>query len=421
MKVLIVGGGAREHALVRAAKSANHTVHCAPGNAGISRDATTHTIKADDVDGIDALCASERFDLVVVGPEAPLVAGLADRLRARGALVFGPGRVGAQLEGSKAFAKEFMARHGVVTARFRVFDDANAAIEWVRREARPFVVKADGLAAGKGVVVASTVDETIDAIRSMMVDRAFGDAGSRVVLEERLGGPEVSLHVLCDGERFAVLGAAQDHKRVGDGDTGPNTGGMGAYGPVPAFDDALMARALATIVEPTVRGLAADAIAFRGVLFIGLMIHEGVPHALEYNVRFGDPECAVLMARARGDVFASLVDVAKGQLDVARVVRFERAAIAVVIASERYPAEPVTGDVIVGLDDAASIDGVSILHAGTRERDGSIVTSGGRVLAVTARGDDLRDAKDRAYRAVERISIRGAHYRRDIAWRALST
>lgn len=421
MKVLIVGGGAREHALVRSAKSAGHAVHCAPGNAGIARDAATHTIKVDDLDGLEALCERERFDLVVVGPEAPLVAGLADRLRARGVLVFGPGRDGAQLEGSKAFAKEFMARHGVVTAGFRVFDDADEACAWARGEGRPFVVKADGLAAGKGVVVAADLDETVAAIRSMMVDRAFGAAGARVLLEERLRGPEVSLHVLCDGERFAVLGVAQDHKRVGDGDTGPNTGGMGAYGPVPAFDDALMAQTLATIVEPTVRGLAADKLAFRGVLFIGLMVHDGAPYALEYNVRFGDPECAVLAARARGDLFASLVDVAKGSLDPAKVVRFEGAAIAVVVASERYPAEPVTGDVIEGLEDAAAVEGVDVLHAGTRERDGRIVTAGGRVLAITARGDDLRDAKDRAYRAVEKLAIRGAHYRRDIAWRALST
>jgi|LNFM01.1.fsa_nt_gb phosphoribosylamine--glycine ligase len=420
MKVLIVGGGAREHSLVLAAKSAAHVVHCAPGNAGIARDATTHTIKADDVDQLEALCERERFDLVVVGPEAPLVAGLADRLRERGVLVFGPGRAGAQLEGSKAFSKEFMARHGVATAAFRVFDDAAKATEYVQREARAFVVKADGLAAGKGVVVASSVEETIAAIRSMIVDRAFGAAGARIVLEERLSGPEVSLHVLCDGERFAVLGVAQDHKRVGDGDTGPNTGGMGAYGPVPAFDDALLAQTLATIVEPTVRGLARDGLPFRGVLFIGLMIHEGAPFALEYNVRFGDPECAVLMARAQGDVFASLVAVAKGALDPATVVTFEGAAIAVVVASERYPAEPVTGDVIDGLDEAAAVDGVSVLHAGTRERDGAIVTAGGRVLTIVARGQDLRDAASRAYRAVERISIRGAHYRRDIAWRALA-
>jgi phosphoribosylamine--glycine ligase len=419
MKVLVVGGGAREHALVRVGLEHGHSVECAPGNAGIARDARVHpSVKASDVEAITALCERERYDLVVVGPEAPLVLGLADRLRAMGVAVFGPGRAGAQLEGSKSFAKEFMARNAVVTAGFRVFDRADEAIAYVRSAGRPLVVKADGLAAGKGVVVAASADEAIEAIENMMVRRAFGAAGERVVIEECLSGPEVSLHVLCDGSRFVVLGAAQDHKRVGDGDTGPNTGGMGAYGPVAAFDDAMQAQAVERVVERTVRGLARESLDFRGVLFIGLMLHEGVAHALEYNVRFGDPECAVLMARAKGDVFATLYDVAKGQLDPAKSPSFEGAALAVVIAAERYPADPVTGDEILGLDEAAAVEGVAVLHAGTREDKGMIVSNGGRVLTVTARGATLREASERAYRAVRCVRMRGAHYRTDIGWRS---
>ncbi|MFO0560443.1 MAG: phosphoribosylamine--glycine ligase [Polyangiales bacterium] len=422
MRVLVVGSGAREHALVRAAIAGGHQAECAPGNAGIARDARVHpTVKATDIDAVLALCERERYDLVVVGPEAPLVAGLADRLRERGVAVFGPGAAGARLEGSKSFSKEFMARHGVSTAAFRVFDRADEAADYVRAANRPLVVKADGLAAGKGVVVAKDADEAIEAIESMMIKRSFGDAGARVVVEECLTGPEVSLHVLCDGSRFVVLGAAQDHKRVGDGDLGPNTGGMGAYGPVPVFDDAMLAQALQRVVEPTVRGLASESLDFRGVIFIGLMLHDGVAHALEYNVRFGDPECAVLMARARGDVFSTLLDVARGALDPGAAPSFEGAAMAVVIASERYPAEPVTGDEIFGLDEASSVEGVDVLHAGTRELDGRIVTAGGRVLTVTARGATLREARARAYRAVELVRIRGSHYRSDIGWRALAS
>jgi phosphoribosylamine--glycine ligase len=313
-----------------------------------------------------------------------------------------------------------MARHGVRTAAFRVFDRAEQAVDYVRSAHRPLVVKADGLAAGKGVVVAKNADEATDAIESMMIKRSFGDAGARVVIEECLTGPEISLHVLCDGSRFVVLGAAQDHKRVGDGDRGPNTGGMGAYAPVPFFDDSMLAQTLQQVVEPTMRGLASESLDFRGVLFIGLMLHEGVVHALEYNVRFGDPECAVLMARARGDVFATLLDTARGSLDPATAPSFEGAAMAVVIASERYPAAPVTGDEIVGLDEASSIEGVSVLHAGTREIDGRLVTAGGRVLTVTAHGSTLPQARERAYRAVERVRIRGAHYRSDIGWQAFA-
>jgi phosphoribosylamine--glycine ligase len=420
MNVLIIGSGAREHALVRVALAHGHRALCAPGNAGIARDVPVHAIPIDQHDALVALALRERAELVLVGPEAPLVAGLADRMRAAGVTVFGPGAEAARLEGSKAFAKAFMARHGISTADFRVFDRPDDAIAYVRSAGRPLVVKADGLAAGKGVVVAADADEAVDAIERMMVRRAFGDAGARVVIEETLRGPEVSLHVLCDGERFSVLGAAQDHKRVGDGDRGPNTGGMGAYGPVPVFDPALEQRTLATIVEPTVRGLQRDGLSFRGVLFFGLMVDEGEPKLLEYNVRFGDPECAVLMARAQGDVCETLERVARGVLDPSTAFRLAGAALAVVIAAERYPEAPVTGDEIRGLASAGSVPRAAILHAGTREESGRLLTAGGRVLTIVGAGDTLREAADAAYSAVDRVSIRGAHHRRDIGWRALS-
>jgi phosphoribosylamine--glycine ligase len=419
MNVLVIGSGAREHALVRAAGSHGHRASCAPGNAGIAQDASVHAISVEDHDALVDLAARERADLVIVGPELPLVRGLADRMRAAGLTVFGPGSRAAQLEGSKSFAKEFMARHGIPTAGFRAFDRSEDAIAYVRSAGRPLVVKADGLAAGKGVVVAADENEAIGAIDRMMVRQEFGSAGSRVVIEETLRGPEVSLHVLCDGDRFALLGAAQDHKRVGEGDTGPNTGGMGAYGPVPLFDAALEARAIESIVAPTVRGLREEGLPFRGVLFFGLMIHEGEPMLLEYNVRFGDPECAVLMARARGDVCDTLLHVARGALDPSTAVRLEGSALAVVIAAERYPERPIAGDEILGLSEAAAVEHVSVLHAGTRADGGRFVTAGGRVLTVVGAGETLREASSAAYSAVDRIAIRGAHHRRDIGWRAL--
>lgn len=422
MKILVVGGGAREHALVRAlARSPEaHEVLAAPGNAGIAREARCEPVRADDIAGLVALAMREKVGLVVVGPEAPLVAGLADDLAHKGVLVFGPSALAARLEGSKVFAKQFMARHGVPSAGFEIFDDAERAEEYVRAAGRPLVVKADGLAGGKGVVVASEPSEACAAIDRMMRQRIFGDAGARVVIEERLGGEELSFHIVCDGERFVVLGGAQDHKRVGEGDTGPNTGGMGAYSPVPMLTPDLEARVLREIVEPTLKGLRAEGIVFRGVLFIGLMIDAGVPRVLEYNVRFGDPECAVLLERLDGDVLPLLLGAARGDLSSAHVSISPDAAIAVVMAAEGYPGSPRTGDPIVGLDEAAKVPGVVVLHAGTRTEAGAVVTAGGRVLTITARGANLDEAAARAYEAVARIHFRGAHYRRDIGWRARS-
>lgn len=420
MRVMVVGSGAREHAL--AAKLAQSSevdrVLCAPGNAGTSGVAENLAIKPDDVDALVAVARERAVELVVVGPEAPLVAGLVDALEDAGIPAFGPRRAAARLEGSKVFAKQLMARYGVPTAGFEVFEDADAADAYVRRVGRPWVVKADGLAAGKGVIVASSVDETLEGIDRIMRHREFGDAGARVVLEDRLDGEEVSFHVICDGSHAVALAAAQDHKRLLDGDQGPNTGGMGAYSPPAIVDDAMHAEIVSTVVEPTLQGLQQEGIPMRGALFIGLMIADGKPWVLEYNVRFGDPECQVLLSRWQGDVLPLLQGAATGALADAQTRWEAPASLCVVLASEGYPGSYPKGRVIRGLREAAGLEGVEIFHAGTASRDGEIVTSGGRVLSVTARGDDVDQAAQRAYAAADRIHFEGMQLRRDIGWRA---
>jgi phosphoribosylamine---glycine ligase len=417
MRVLVVGGGAREHALVRAiARSPLVTETLAvPGNAGISRDARCLPGRADDVPGIVEIAKHEKIDLVVVGPEAPLVAGLVDALALSGIRAFGPSRAAAQLEGSKAFCKRFMKRHGIPTAAFEVFDDADAAEKHVRALGRPLVVKADGLAAGKGVVVASSVEEACEAIDAMMRKRVFGEAGARVVIEELVRGQEVSFHAICDGQRFVPLAAAQDHKRIFDGDRGPNTGGMGAYSPPPVVTAAMHARIVEEVIARTVRGLAEDGVPFVGALFAGLMIDGATLNVLEFNARFGDPETAVLMARLDADVVPYLDGAARGDLgrlaDAPPPVVADP-AIAVVVAAAGYPGSVRTGDPITGHD--AGGERVSVLHAGTALRDGLLVSNGGRVLCVTALGRDLDEAADRAYAAVDRIHLPGSQHRRDI-------
>ncbi len=416
MRVLVVGGGAREHALVRAivrSPLVSETV-ALPGNAGIAREVRCIGGRVDDVPAVVDVALRERIDLVVVGPEAPLVAGLVDALAAAGIRAFGPPRAGAELEGSKAFCKRFMKRHGIPTAPFEVFDDADAAERHVRALGRPLVVKADGLAAGKGVVVASDVDEACAAIDAMMRARVFGDAGARVVIEERVHGQEISFHAICDGERFVPLAAAQDHKRIFDGDRGPNTGGMGAYSPPTVVTDAVHARIVREVIAPTARGLAADGIPFRGVLFAGLMLDGDTLNVLEFNVRFGDPETAVLMARLDTDIVPLLDGAARGALPTAALPVVASPAIAVVIAAAGYPGAVRTGDPISGLEEAAAVPGVSVLHAGTAKKDEVLVSSGGRVLCVTALGSDLDDAAERAYRAVDAIALPGSQHRRDI-------
>ena len=418
MRVLVVGGGAREHALIRAiVRSPLVTETLAlPGNAGIAHDARCLVGAADDVAAVVDAATREKVDLVVVGPEAPLVAGLVDALQRAGIRAFGPSAAAAELEGSKAFCKRFMKRHGIPTSDFAVFDDADAAEAHVRRLGRPLVVKADGLAAGKGVVVASDVDEACAAIDAMMRQRAFGDAGARVVIEELVRGQEVSFHAICDGTRFVPLAAAQDHKRILDGDRGPNTGGMGAYSPPPVVTESMHARIVEEVIAKTVRGLALDGFPFRGALFAGLMIDGDTLNVLEFNVRFGDPETAVLMARLDADVVPYLDGSARGDLGTladAKPPVVRDPAIAIVVAAAGYPGKVRTGDAIHGID-AAEQAGVAVLHAGTSRREGVLVSSGGRVLCVTALGRDLDEAADRAYRAVDLLDLVGSQHRRDI-------
>jgi phosphoribosylamine--glycine ligase len=439
-KVIVVGGGAREHALTAALSASGHTVVCAPGNAGTDGsvphgpgEVRNAPVRVDDVPGLVDLALREQAGLVVVGPELPLTLGLVDALLERGIRAFGPTRAAARLEGSKAYMKRFCARHRIPTAPFAVFDDAAAAERHLRDVARgggqPLVVKADGLAAGKGVVVADSVDEACAAVDRFVRRGELGEAGATVVLEERLPGEEASFHVICDGTRALPLVAAQDHKRVGDGDSGPNTGGMGAYAPAPIVTSAIHARVMAEIVEPTLAAMAAEGAPFRGVLFVGLMIDAGVPRVLEFNVRFGDPEATVLLPMIHGDVFALLDAAARGDLSRAGMTASAAAApapagggaaLSVVMASAGYPAKPRTGDRIEGLDTPLPA-GAFVRHAGTsRAPDGTVVTSGGRVLVVGARAASLSEAARVAYDAVGRIRWPGEHHRRDIGQRALS-
>jgi len=410
MRILVVGSGSREHALVSRLSEDGHDTLALPGNAGTPNRLDG---KADDVTGVVVAAKLLHADLVVVGPEAPLVAGLVDALSAENVTAFGPSRAAAMLEGSKAFMKRFLKRHAIPTAAFEVFDDPDAAEAYVRAANRPLVVKTDGLAAGKGVVVAKTTDEALAAVRAAMRDRVFGDAGKTIVIEEVLPGEEASFHVISDGERWLVLPAAQDHKRVRDGDEGPNTGGMGAYAPAPVVTKAIAEQVEKNVVEPALRGMRDEGNPFRGVLFVGLMIREGVASVLEFNVRFGDPEACVLVPLIDGDLGELLHSASIGKMP-ADVKTRPGAALAVVMAAEGYPAKPKTGDPITFHDPNAMV-----FHAGTKREGDRVVTSGGRVLAVTAVAEDLQTAHDRAYEAVAKIHFRGEHHRTDIGNRAL--
>jgi phosphoribosylamine--glycine ligase len=425
MKILLIGSGAREDALAWAlARSPSVAeIIATPGNPGIARHARLASVPAHDLAGLVALARSEAVDLVVVGPEGPLVDGLADALAAHGIATFGPDRAAARLEGSKSFTKDFCARHAIPTAAYAVFTDRLRAKGHLASLEPPFVLKADGLAAGKGVVIAETrreADEAIDRI----LDGVFGGTDTRLVIEEYMPGEEVSLFALCDGERAVLFGAAQDHKRAFDGDTGPNTGGMGAYAPAPVFTPQVAQQAMERIVLPTVRGMAAEGAPFRGVLFAGLMVTAEGPRLIEYNVRFGDPECQVLMRRFRGDLAALLMACARGDLRTADVSVDDfdpRPAVAVVMAANGYPGTVARGSEIVGLERAEQEADVVVFHAATRRlADGSLLADGGRVLTVSALGEDIADAVNRAYAAVDRIDWKGGFCRRDIAWRALA-
>jgi phosphoribosylamine---glycine ligase len=422
MRVLLVGGGGREHALAWkiAASPRVEALLAAPGNPGIAAHAQCRAIRTDAADALVALAEHERVDLTVVGPEAPLVAGLADQFAERGLLALGPGAAGARIEGSKAYAKALMARHGVPTARFATFDDAAEARRYCRRLGTPLVVKADGLAAGKGALVCRTLADADAAITACMEQRAFGTAGDVVVIEEFLVGEEVSFFALTNGSEALALGAAQDHKTIFDGDRGPNTGGMGAYSPVPGFAAAMERVVMETIITPTIAALTKEGVTYRGVLFVGLMLTADGPKVLEFNCRFGDPECQVIMARLADDVIPLLLAAARGGPLPFEVRCRPDAAVCVTLASGGYPGAYPTGHAITGLESAASVGGVSVFHAGTAERDGRLVTAGGRVLGVTATAPSLRAAITRAYEAVDHIHFEGMHFRRDIGRRATS-
>ena len=422
MKILIVGGGGREHALAWRLKQSPRVtdIVVAPGNPGIAALARCENVPIDNIDGLVALAKLERPHLVIVGPEGPLVAGLADRLRAVDIPVFGPSARAAILEGSKGFSKDFMAKYGIPTAAYGRFTDASKAKAFLDTFQPPFVLKADGLAAGKGVVIAGARAEAEVEIDAMLSGK-FGAASASLVVEEFMAGEEASFFALCDGETAVPLSGAQDHKRVGDGDTGPNTGGMGAYSPAPILDLGMQQRVMDEIVVPTVRGMTAEGRPYRGVLFVGLMIDKGRPRVVEYNCRFGDPECQVIMLRLKDDPLPQLLACATGGLaGCKRLERFADPAVTVVMAGAGYPGEPRKGGVIRGLDKASEVPGVTIFHAGTAKKGEDVVGNGGRVLNVTATAPTLKEAIARAYEAVDRIDWPDGFCRRDIGWRALA-
>ncbi len=421
MRVLVIGGGAREHALCwkLAASPLLTALFCAPGNPGIAAVAPCLSGNVDDIPGLVALARREAIDLVVPGPEGPLVAGIVDAMAAAGIRCFGPNAAAARLEGSKSFTKEICDAAGIPTAAWRRFTDAAAARAYLATLKDPPVVKADGLAAGKGVVVAATHAEARAAIADFMEVGRLGAAGRELVLEERLIGEEASLFALCDGEHAIAFGAAQDHKAVGEGDTGPNTGGMGAYGPPPALTPALEQAAMERIVRPALAEMARRGTPFRGILFAGLMLTADGPKLIEFNVRFGDPECEVLMLRLRSDLLAALLAAMDGELAHYDVRWSTEAAMAVVMAARGYPGKPATGGAIAGLEAAGAVPGVQVFHAGTAMRGGALVASGGRVLAVSATGATLAEAARAAYAAVGKVVWADGFCRRDIGWRAL--
>jgi phosphoribosylamine---glycine ligase len=421
MRILVVGGGGREHALVwKLAKSPLvEEVIAAPGNAGMSGIARCEPVSGTDIQGQIELAKREGVDLVVVGPEAPLVEGIADEMRRAGLAVFGPSKAAARLEGSKIFSKEFMARAGIPTAAFTVHDTLASALEEVERRSGPCVVKADGLAAGKGVVVCRDSGEARRALEEMMADRRFGDAGDRVIIEDLLEGEEASVLAICDGRRFIPLVAAQDHKAAYEGDTGPNTGGMGAYAPAPVITEAMTRKVINEVLTPAMDKMAEEGNPFVGVLYAGLMLVDGVPYVLEFNVRFGDPECQPLMALMKEDLAPVLKKAAEGTLESKPLEWYDGATMCVVLAAGGYPGHYEQGNAISGIDAAEEDAMVTVFHAGTKRSGDAVVTAGGRVLGVTARGETLQEARDRAYRAADKIGWDGMRLRRDIGHRAL--
>jgi phosphoribosylamine--glycine ligase len=422
MKILVIGGGGREHALVwKIAQSPLvKKVYCAPGNPGIGQLAENVPIGVDDLPGLLAFARREHIDLTVVGPELPLSLGIVDLFEEYGLKIFGARRNAALIEASKAFSKDLMKKYHVPTAAYEVFTDVEPAIAFIDRLGTPIVIKADGLAAGKGVIIAQTRDEAVEAVTDMLSGNAFGEAGSRVVIEEFLKGEEASFLAFTDGKNIIPLASAQDHKAVFDGDTGPNTGGMGAYSPAPVVTPAIHEKAMAEVMRRTVDGMAAEGRPYRGVLYAGLMIDGDQVKTLEFNARFGDPECQPLLMRMKSDIVPILLAVAEGDISRITIEWHDQAAVCVVMASGGYPGEYRKGDAIRGLDAAAQIPDVVVFHAGTAFRGEATVTSGGRVLGVTALGGTVRAAIERAYQGVAAISWDGVHYRKDIGSKALN-
>ncbi|WP_338492298.1 phosphoribosylamine--glycine ligase [Erwinia aphidicola] len=424
MKILVIGNGGREHALAwKAAQSPlAETVFVAPGNAGTALEPALQNvaISPTDIQGLLSFAQKEKIDLTIVGPEAPLVIGVVDAFRAAGLKIFGPTQAAAQLEGSKAFTKDFLARHKIPTAEYQNFTDVEPALAYVREKGAPIVIKADGLAAGKGVIVAMTLQEAEDAIQDMLAGNAFGDAGHRIVVEEFLDGEEASFIVMVDGENVLPMATSQDHKRVGDGDTGPNTGGMGAYSPAPVVTDEIHHKVMDEVIWPTVRGMAGEGNVYTGFLYAGLMIDKsGQPKVIEFNCRFGDPETQPIMLRLQSDLVDLCLAAVDGKLNEKDSVWDPRPSLGVVLAAGGYPGDYVNGEQIHGLPLEEVADG-KVFHAGTTLQDDLVVTNGGRVLCVTALGEDVAAAQKRAYQLAQPISWNGSFYRKDIGYRAIN-
>ena len=422
MKVLVIGGGGREHVLVWKLSQSPRVeeVFCAPGNGGISQSARCLDIAADDLEGLTRFCKNEKIDLTVVGPELPLTMGIVDLFNKERLRIFGATQGAAQLEGSKAFAKDLMQAYNIPSARYQVFDDRDQAAAYINKEGAPIVVKADGLAAGKGVIVAETEQEALDALDAIMVKRVFGEAGDRVVIEERLQGEEASFIAFSDGEHVLPMASSQDHKPIYDDDKGPNTGGMGAYSPAPIVTPDVHERIMEEVMIPTVKALAAEGYPYQGVLYAGLMIKDGEPKTLEFNCRLGDPETQPIFMRMGGDLIPVIEACIEGDLTGVELSWDPRTAVCVVMASQGYPGSYEKGKRIQGLDKVESMEGVFVFHAGTALKDGKYMTAGGRVLGVTGLGKGIKEAMEITYRAVSQITWEGAHFRTDIGKKALA-
>ncbi len=422
MKVLVVGSGGREHVLVWKIKQSNkvENIYCAPGNGGIADIAECVDIQATDISRLVAFAKDKRIDLTVVGPEAPLVEGIVDAFVAEGLRIFGPCKAAARLEGSKVFAKEFMSRHDIPTADFEVFDDIDKAKKYISKAEYPLVIKADGLAAGKGVIICNNMEEATHALDDIMSHKIFKSAGDRVVIEESLKGEELSILAISDGKTYRMFEPSQDHKRIFDGDLGPNTGGMGAYSPVPIATEELINEIEHAIVSPVIKGMREEGILFKGILYCGLMITEAGPEVLEFNVRFGDPEAQVVLPRMRNDIVELMLSACDGSLDGVCMEWDSRSCVCVVMASNGYPGKYEKGKQIIGLGDIVEQDGDYVFHAGTVKDNDEIITAGGRVLGVSSLGDNLEDAIQRVYKAVDKIHFDGCFFRKDIGAKAMA-